>query len=99
MDDMFNRLWASHELRELRDDVDRMIEEINEGHYDDDSGDMSFPMALDHLKDHIVLAWQFSRMTDEQISSASEEDFEKWTSAIPRFNPNVEYRLVDLDED
>lgn len=98
MNSEFNRDAAVFELRELQDHINSVIEEIEKGCYDDDSGNLSYPVALEHLMDHLVLAWHYSRMSHEEINSVSQDRFVRLTCAIPKFTPE-EHRLVGLYED
>ena len=87
-----NRERAKWELGELADHVKTVIEEIDAGRYDE-AGDLSYEVGLDHLMDHLVWAWHFSRMTDEEIAALTPDQFAAITRAIPRLN--VEHRLVE----
>ena len=98
MDSEFNRDMAIFELRELQHHINDVIGEIEKGHYDEETGDMYYPVALAHLMDHLVMAWYYSRMSNEEIDSISQDRFERMTCAIPKFTPE-EHRLVGLYED
>lgn len=46
--------------------------------------------------DHMARAWHFAQMTDEQIDSLTQEQFEEVTNAIPKLG--IGQRLVDPGE-
>jgi len=99
MNSKFNRDMAIFQLHEIQNSIKRVIEEIETGCYDDDSEDISYAIELAHLMDHLVLAWHYSRMTNEEIDSVSQDRFERLTCAIPKFNVVCDYRLVGLYDD
>ncbi|MEM6458466.1 MAG: hypothetical protein AAF710_03645 [Planctomycetota bacterium] len=86
-------MQAAQQLDELIVHAKNLITEIEEGRYDDD-GDLSYPIALSHLMDHLVRAWHYSQMTDDQVARISQEQFERVTYSIPKLN--IEHRLVEL---
>ncbi|MEN1681741.1 MAG: hypothetical protein AAGJ46_19335 [Planctomycetota bacterium] len=79
-----NRSAALFELGELIAHAKDLISEIEEGRYEDD-GDLSYPVALSHLLDHLVKAWHFSRLANGEIDGLTQEEFIELTNAIPRF--------------
>ena len=90
-----NRHRAIWQLTELADHLKTVVSEIESGRYDVD-GDLSYQVALAHLMDHLVLAWHYAQMPDEQIDALTQEQFEQLTDAIPKLG--IEQRLVELWE-
>lgn len=77
-----NRFWAIFQLDELKGHIDDVISEINEGDYDED-GELSYEVAIGHLLDHLNLAWHYARMSEDQIESKSQEQFERLIKSVP----------------
>ena len=90
-----NRERAKWELSELAAHIKTTIADIDAGRYDD-SGDLAYEVGLDHLMDHLVWAWHFSKMTDEEIDALTPEQFRRITRAIPKLN--VAHRRVEVWE-
>ena len=90
-----NREQAKWELGELIDHAREEIKKIDDGRYDD-NGDLSFQVGLEHLMDHLVWAWHFSRKTDVEVDGLIPQ-LGKIACAIPKFRE--EYRLVDPSEE
>ncbi len=82
-----NRNRAIFQLGELISHADDVIEEIREGRYDED-GDICYQVAINHLMDHLMLAWHYAVMSDEDIDQMTQEQFEKLSTAIPQFEVN-----------
>lgn len=78
-----NRIASINELDELREHIDSVITEIQEGEYDPD-GELSYQIAIAHLMDHLVRAWHFSKLTDTEIEALGQEGFERATYSIPK---------------
>lgn len=93
--EIMNRMWAINELDELKEHIETVISEIENGEYDPD-GELSYQVSLSHLMDHLVRSWHFSKMTDDEISDLSQEAFERITYSVPRLN--AEIRLVEPNE-
>lgn len=89
---IMNRISAITELDELKEHIDTVISEIENGEYDQE-GELSYQVSMAHLMDHLVRAWHFSKLTDEQIAVLNQEAFERITYSIPKLNADV--RLVE----
>ncbi len=91
----FNRFYAVNELSDLRDHTQEVIDEINEGRYDEE-GDLSYVHGLAHLLDHLARAWHFSRLTDNEISDLSSDSFQELSVSIPKFTGDEKFvALID----
>ena len=91
-----NRNAAIFQLDELSVHINEIIAEIKNGDYDEE-GELSYLTGLQHLMDHLVNAWHYSRMTDEKINALTQEEFDKLTLSIPRLN--LMHKLVEPDDD
>ena len=80
-----NRFSAINELKDLKDELESLITEIENGDYDPD-GELSYQVGLAHLMDHLVRAWHFSKLTDNEIEALGQEGFERATYTIPKLN-------------
>ena len=80
-----NRFAAINELDELKEHIESLISEIENGDYDPD-GELSYQVGLAHLMDHLVRAWHFSKLTDSEIEALGQEGFERATFSIPKLN-------------
>lgn len=87
-----NKNVAVQELDEMIVHAKDLIAEILNGDYDED-GEVAYSIDLSHLMDHLVRAWHYAKMSDEQVADLSQDDFEKLTYAIPKFD--IQHRLVE----
>ncbi len=92
---LMNRVSAIAELEELKEHIETVISEIENGSYDED-GELSYQVSMAHLMDHLVRAWHFSKLTDEQIADLDQKAFERITYSIPKLNADV--RLVEPND-
>ncbi|MFN3165730.1 MAG: hypothetical protein ACE37H_01560 [Phycisphaeraceae bacterium] len=81
-----NREQAIFQLDELGVHVRELIDEIDQGRYDED-GDLSYEVAVAHLLDHLAMAWHYARLSNEQIDAITQADFERLTNAVPDLMP------------
>lgn len=87
-----NRECAILNLNEIVVTIPGIIDEIEAGRYDDD-GDLSYEVALSHLMDHLALAWHQARMSNDEVDSLSQEQFETLCTSIPRLH--IDNRIVE----
>lgn len=87
-----NRIEAQSQLLELALHAKELAEALDTGRYDE-NGDLSYQTALQHLMDHLNLAWHYSQISAEKIAALSPEQFASLTNAIPRLW--VDQRLVE----
>lgn len=89
------RRAAIFHLQEIAVDIPGVISDIEAGRYDE-NGDLAFEVALGHLLDHLALAWHQSRMTDEQLDTLSQAEYERLCTSIPKLQ--IDNRLVETYE-
>jgi hypothetical protein len=81
-----NREQAIFQLDNLCVHVQDVIKQIEQGRYEE-QGDLSFEVDIAHLLDHLAMAWHYARMSDQQIDSISQADFERLTRSVPDLMP------------
>lgn len=73
------------ELGEALTHLESLVTEIRSGKLKSDD-EPALAVQLDHVLDHISLAWNCKDMSPEQQSKLSQEKFERLSNTVPNFH-------------
>jgi hypothetical protein len=90
-----NRNDMIFHLREAKQAIDALADEIAAGKHDHD-GAVTLGFPFEHIMNHLCAAWHSKWMSPHDIENLTDDQYHQMTSAVPNWGLRLE--LVDIHE-
>lgn len=91
-----NREAVCFELEEAKNAINTLMEQVRAREHDADESLSPLSVEFQHIVSHLCRAWHSKWMSDEDIDSLSQAEYDDMSDSIP--NWGLSFRLVDIEE-